>query len=59
MRLGVEYTLREYPQASIRISAQLYLKRFYEEFGFLQVSDTYDEDGTPHVEMLRMAVSRE
>ncbi|MCQ3829664.1 GNAT family N-acetyltransferase [Microbulbifer elongatus] len=55
MRLGVEHTLREYPQASIRISAQLYLKRFYEEFGFLQVSDTYDEDGIPHIEMLREA----
>ncbi|MBY6189568.1 GNAT family N-acetyltransferase [Microbulbifer agarilyticus] len=53
MRLGVEHTLREHPQAAIRISAQLYLKRFYEEFGFTQVSDVYDEDGIPHIEMLR------
>ncbi|MCA0900894.1 GNAT family N-acetyltransferase [Microbulbifer agarilyticus] len=53
MRLGVEHTLREHPQANIRISAQLYLKRFYEELGFAQVSDVYDEDGIPHIEMLR------
>ncbi|MCK7597071.1 GNAT family N-acetyltransferase [Microbulbifer sp. CAU 1566] len=55
MRLGIEYTLREFPQAPIRISAQLYLKRFYEEFGFAQASETYDEDGIPHIEMLRIS----
>ncbi|QKX18498.1 GNAT family N-acetyltransferase [Microbulbifer sp. YPW1] len=53
MRLGIEYTLCELPRASIRISAQLYLKRFYEELGFVQTSEPYDEDGIPHIEMLR------
>jgi len=37
---------------SIRISAQLYLKKFYERLGFLQTSDEYLEDGIPHIEML-------
>lgn len=37
----------------IRISAQLYLKRFYESLAFQQVSDIYDEDGIPHIEMLK------
>ena len=36
----------------IRIGAQLYLKRFYEELGFAVVSEIYDEDGIPHVQMV-------
>jgi ElaA protein len=36
----------------IRIGAQLYLKKFYEELGFKQVSDSYLEDGIPHIYML-------
>jgi ElaA protein len=36
----------------IRIGAQLYLHKFYTELGFEQVSDTYLEDGIPHVEMI-------
>lgn len=43
----------EYPNMSIRISAQQYLKKFYSGFGFETVSDPYDEDGIPHIEMLR------
>ena len=36
----------------IRIGAQLYLKRFYEELGFTVASPPYDEDDIPHVQML-------
>jgi len=43
----------EYPHMSIRISAQRYLEKFYSEFGFETVSDPYDEDGIPHIEMVR------
>jgi ElaA protein len=43
-----------HPDRAIRISAQLYLQRFYEGFGFRVTSAPYDEDGIPHVEMLRM-----
>jgi ElaA protein len=38
----------------ITISAQLYLKKFYENLGFLQLSETYLEDGIEHIEMLRI-----
>jgi ElaA protein len=38
---------------SIRIGAQLYLKKFYESFGFTQDGDTYLEDNIPHIHMLR------
>ena len=39
--------------AAIRISAQAHLERFYRELGFRRVSEPYDVDGIPHVEMLR------
>ena len=40
-------------QQPIKIGAQLYLKRFYESFGFRQVSDIYMEDGIEHIYMLK------
>lgn len=43
-----------YGKTPIRIGAQLYLKHFYESFGFVQTSDTYDEDGIDHIEMTRL-----
>lgn len=36
----------------IKIGAQLYLKKFYESFGFLQCGGEYDEDGIMHIPML-------
>jgi ElaA protein len=39
----------------IRIGAQKYLERFYGGFGFVRCSDDYEEDGIPHLEMLRAA----
>lgn len=52
---GVRRTEALYPGRGIRISAQLYLQRFYEGFGFRATSEVYDEDGIPHIEMLRPA----
>lgn len=37
----------------IRIGAQRYLEAFYGELGFVVASEPYDEDGIPHIEMLR------
>jgi ElaA protein len=42
-----------WPGRAIRIGAQQRLERFYQEFGFVTASAPYDEDGIPHVEMLR------
>ncbi len=39
----------------IRIGAQKYLEHFYVSLGFVTVSDVYDEDGIPHIDMLRPA----
>lgn len=38
-------------EIQITISAQLYLKGFYEQNGFIQTSEPYLEDGIPHIEM--------
>ncbi len=37
--------------ASIKISAQAYLEKFYSELGFRTISAPYLEDDIPHVEM--------
>jgi len=38
-------------QTKITISAQLYLKKFYESYEFIQTSEMYLEDDIPHIEM--------
>jgi ElaA protein len=42
-----------FDEVPIKIGAQLYLKAFYESFGFVAVSEPYDEDGILHISMLR------
>lgn len=42
-----------WPGGTIRISAQDYLQKFYEQYGFARVSDVYLEDGISHVEMVK------
>lgn len=42
-----------YGDGPIRIGAQLYLKQFYESFGFRVCSEVYLEDNIPHVHMMR------
>jgi ElaA protein len=44
--------------SAIRIGAQKYLQRFYEEFGFVRASNDYEEDGIPHLEMVRSQIPR-
>jgi ElaA protein len=55
MRRAVDHATRLWPGRALRIGAQQYLERFYGEFGFVTASQPYDEDGIPHVEMLRAA----
>jgi ElaA protein len=38
----------------IKISAQTYLKKFYETHGFEQIGEEYLEDGIPHIAMIRI-----
>jgi ElaA protein len=52
MRNSIELAEELYG-SSIKIGAQLYLKGFYESFGFVQTSEIYLEDGIEHIEMLK------
>lgn len=45
--------LSELGETTVKIQAQAYLKSFYESFGFKAVSDVYDEDGIPHLDMVK------
>lgn len=57
MRQALANCQQHYPNKGIRISAQCYLQRFYESFAFETVGAPYDEDGIPHIEMLRPGVT--
>ncbi len=37
----------------ITIGAQLYLKKFYESFGFVKISEVYLEDDIEHIKMIK------
>ncbi|WP_375419019.1 GNAT family N-acetyltransferase [uncultured Hymenobacter sp.] len=53
MRESIRRCERLFGRAPIKIGAQQYLERFYQEFGFAQCGAGYDEDGIPHLPMLR------
>lgn len=42
-----------WPETPIKMSAQSHLHRFYAQYGFIQVTDGFLEDGIPHVEMVK------
>ena len=53
MELACSHLARLWGAQPIRIGAQAHLQGFYARHGFATVSAPYDEDGIPHVEMLR------
>ncbi|MFS2009776.1 GNAT family N-acetyltransferase [Azospirillum sp. CT11-132] len=40
-----------WPDRDVLIGAQLYLERFYGSFGFVRVTEPYDDFGIPHIDM--------
>jgi ElaA protein len=53
VREGIARAESMYGPCAIRIGAQRYLLRFYEQLGFISTGFEYDEDDIPHTEMLR------
>lgn len=53
MLAGIEHCGKNWPGQGIRISAQKYLTKFYEDLGFEVCSKPYLEDDIPHVQMFR------
>ena len=48
---AIDFITGELGEGEIEISAQLYLKKFYESLGFKVSSDSYLEDGIEHIHM--------
>lgn len=53
MNASIEAIKTNFRDTKIRISAQTYLKRFYNELEFYEVGEEYLEDGIPHINMIR------
>jgi len=53
MRVSIEALEEAFGKGGIEISAQLYLKAFYESHGFSPIGAPYLEDDIPHIRMLR------
>jgi ElaA protein len=51
MNEAIQATQTVFNETKITISAQLYLKKFYENLGFIQTSEMYLEDDIEHIEM--------
>ena len=55
MQRSIDSCKNLFGNTSVTLSAQLYLKKFYESLGFSAVSEVYLEDGIAHVKMTRKA----
>uniref|UniRef100_UPI00404A0B22 GNAT family N-acetyltransferase n=1 Tax=Flavobacterium sp. TaxID=239 RepID=UPI00404A0B22 len=51
MKIAIQAIDARFNTQQITISAQLYLKKFYESHGFVQVGEGYLEDDIPHIRM--------
>lgn len=52
MEEAKSFILNEWQAEKIKISAQKYLRKFYEDLGFKIITEEYLEDGIPHFGML-------
>jgi len=53
MKASIKAIEVQFGETSIALSAQTYLKRFYNSLGFIEKGGEYLEDGIPHVMMVR------
>lgn len=52
VKRAVEQLQKDFPGQKIKAQAQEYLEYFYKSFGFKTISESYLEDGIPHVDMV-------
>ena len=53
MEASIEAIKHNFNECVIKLSAQVYLKKFYNNLGFKTVGEEYLEDGIPHIEMIK------
>ena len=51
MEASIKAIEKKYQTKDIKVSAQTYLRKFYESHGFIQIGEGYLEDGIPHIAM--------
>lgn len=52
MAKAMEKMIQIFPHMPIKISAQLYLQKFYESYKFAAIGEWYMEDEIPHIAMI-------
>lgn len=53
MKASIKAIKEVFNETTIIISAQVYLKKFYNSIGFYELGKEYLEDGIPHIEMIK------
>jgi len=53
IKASVKAIKEYYHTETIKLSAQVYLTKFYESHGFKQIGEGYLEDGIPHIAMIK------
>lgn len=53
MQASIKSIKDYYSATTIKISAQVYLKKFYNNLGFTESGEEYLEDGIPHIGMVK------
>jgi ElaA protein len=52
MTTSISWCRKLFGELPVKIGAQLYLEKFYGEFGFVKTSEVYLEDGIEHIHMV-------
>ena len=53
MQVSVRTVEDHFGKQTIELSAQTYLKKFYNDLGFREIGEEYLEDGIPHIRMIK------
>jgi len=53
MKASIKAIEEQFNETKIVLSAQTYLKRFYNALNFKEIGDEYLEDGIPHIKMIK------
>ena len=56
IKISLQAILSNYNTQDVTLSAQKYLKKFYESHGFYKIGKEYLEDGIPHVLMCNTVI---
>ena len=56
MRASIDVINERFDSEVIELSAQTYLKKFYNDLGFYEVGEGYLEDGIPHIRMINKSI---